>query len=257
MFAFSFTAGQAYMPERAPPPNSSNMSARAAFGARVPPSIEVDDPSARRMTNPAMPPMPLVNGSTTPMTKAAATAASTALPPSRSTSTPASAARGCSAVTIPLCATGSVLACDHSLRTVDMRGEDSRARLRAAVDPSDLLRFRTVADVACSPDGTRLAFTVSEIDRDADDYRTSVWVALIDATADIHPRQLTNGPKKDASPRWSPDGKTIAFLSDRERDKPQLYVMPSAGGPARRLTDRPLGVLPASGSPGGARILFA
>ncbi len=136
-----------------------------------------------------------------------------------------------------------------------MRGEDSRARLRAAVDPSDLLRFRTVADVACSPDGTRLAFTVSEIDRDADDYRTSVWVALIDATADIHPRQLTNGPKKDASPRWSPDGKTIAFLSDRERDKPQLYVMPSAGGTARRLTDRPLGVLPASWSPDGTRLL--
>ncbi len=93
MFALSFTAGHAYIPARAPPPTSSNMSGRTAFGARVPPSIDVTRPSGRRITRPAMPPMPLVNGSTTPMTNAAVTAASTALPPSRIASMPASAAR--------------------------------------------------------------------------------------------------------------------------------------------------------------------
>ncbi len=108
MFAPSFTAGQPYMPPRALPPTSSNMSARAARGARVPPSMATTVPSGRRITMPAMPPMPLVKGSTTPITNAAATAASTALPPSRSISTPASAARWCSAVTIPSRATGSV-----------------------------------------------------------------------------------------------------------------------------------------------------
>ena len=120
MFALSFTAGHAYMPERAPPPCNVNMSGRAAFGARVPPSMDATLPSASRITSPAMPPIPLVNGSTTPITKAAPTAASTAFPPSWRICTPASAARRCSAVTMPLFAAASVFECSHSLRTMDM-----------------------------------------------------------------------------------------------------------------------------------------
>ncbi len=124
--------------------------------------------------------------------------------------------------------------------------------LGRAVDSSDLLGFKIIADVACSPDGTRIAYTVAAIDAEADDYRTTVWAV----PAGGEPKQLTAGPKKDGGPRWSPDGKWIAFLSDRERDKPQLYVMPSSGGDARRLTDLPLGVLPAVWSPDSSKILF-
>src|SRR5690242_12691676 len=229
MFALSFTAGHAYIPDRAPPPSSSNMSGRAAFGARVPPCTLVTTPFTSRITRPAMPPIPLVNGSTTFITNAAAIAPSTAFPPSRMTSTPASAARGCSAVTIPCAATGSVFACSHSLRTVDMRGEDSRARLAASVRPEDLLRFRTIGDVALSPDGSRVAFTLSAIDPAADDYRTRIWAGRVGE----EPRELTSGPKKDSAPRFSPDGKWLAFLSDRDHEKPQLYVIPAAGGEAR------------------------
>ena len=119
--------------------------------------------------------------------------------------------------------------------------------------PEDLLRFRTIGDVALSPDGSRVAFTVSAIDAAADDYRTRVWAGRIGE----EPRELTPGPKKDSAPRFSPDGKWLAFLSDREREKPQLYVMPAAGGDARRLTDLPLGAMPASWSPDSTRLLFA
>src|SRR5437870_5718545 len=130
-----------------------------------------------------------------------------------------------------------------------MRGEDTRASLHAAVEAKDLLRFRTVGDVALSADGSRVAFTLSEIDTTIDGYVTSVWAA--DAGAG-EPKRLTTPDKKKASaPRFSPDGKLIAFLSDRERDKPQLYVMPATGGEARRLTDLALGAMPATWSPDG------
>jgi len=124
------------------------------------------------------------------------------------------------------------------------------------VGPRDLLRFKTVGDVALSPDGERVAFTVVRIDEEADEYRSTIFVA--DATGPGKPTELTAGEKKKASaPRWSPDGKQIAFLSDRERDKPQLYVMPAKGGDARRLTDLPLGAMPASWSPDGSKLLFS
>ena len=122
--------------------------------------------------------------------------------------------------------------------------------------PRDLLRFKTVGDVALSPDSERVAFTVIRIDEEADEYRSTIFVA--DASGPGKPAELTAGEKKKASaPRWSPDGKQIAFLSDRERDKPQLYVMPAKGGDARRLTDLPLGAMPASWSPDGSKLLFS
>ena len=121
------------------------------------------------------------------------------------------------------------------------------------MEPRDLLRFRTVADLACSPDGSRVAFTVSAIDAEADEYRSNIWVAQADGG---EPTQLTREPKKAAAARWSPDGKTIAFLSDRENDRAQLFVVAAAGGEPRRLTDLPLGAMPASWSPDGTRLLF-
>ena len=122
------------------------------------------------------------------------------------------------------------------------------------MEASDLLGFKTIADVACSPDGSSVAYTVAAIDPDIDDYRTTIWVV---PTGGGDPQQLTTGPKKDSAPRWSPDGKWVAYLSDRERDKPQLYVMTSSGGGARRVTDLPLGGSPAAWSPDSSKLLFA
>ncbi|HUQ41901.1 MAG TPA: S9 family peptidase [Candidatus Limnocylindrales bacterium] len=125
------------------------------------------------------------------------------------------------------------------------------------MEARDVLRFKTVVDVACSPDGSQVAYTIASVDTDVDDYRTAIWVAPVDGRPDLHPRQLTDGPKKDSAPRWSPDGEWLAFLSDRERDKPQLYVMPASGGEARRLTDLALGTQPATWSPDSSKILVS
>src|SRR5207247_4900099 len=137
-----------------------------------------------------------------------------------------------------------------------MRADVTRARLLAAVRPEDLLRFRSVADVACSADGATIAYTVSEIDAAADEYVSSIWIA--DAAGAQPPKRLTElGKKKSGAPRISPDGTLVAVISDRESEKPQLCVMPASGGQAKRLTDLPLGVMRASWSPDAKRLLFA
>src|SRR5437870_4098467 len=104
---------------------------------------------------------------------------------------------------------------------------------RRAVQAEDLLAIKTISDVQLSPTGRQVAYVQSEIDVEHDENRTTVWVVPVDGGA---PVQFTRGPKRDSAPRWSPDGHQIAFLSDRDGDEPQLYLLPADGGEARRLT---------------------
>jgi dipeptidyl aminopeptidase/acylaminoacyl peptidase len=120
-----------------------------------------------------------------------------------------------------------------------------------AVEPADLLAIKTVGDVQLSPDGTRVAYTLVEIDAEADEYRSAVWVVPVEGG---EPTRFTRGPRRDGAPRWSPDGRWLAFLSDRDGDTPQLYLMPAAGGEARRLATLDPGVRSAAWSPDGTRL---
>lgn len=122
------------------------------------------------------------------------------------------------------------------------------------VELSDLFAIKTIADPQLSPDGGRVAYTLSTIDAEADEYRTSIWVA---PTNGGEPLQFTRGPKRDHSPRWSPDGQRLAFLSDRDGEQAQLYLMPAHGGEARKLTSLENGAGAAVWSPDNQRILFA
>ncbi len=122
------------------------------------------------------------------------------------------------------------------------------------IQPEDLLSLKTISDVQMSPDGSRVAYVLTEIDAEKDEYRTSIWVA---PTQGGSPTQFTRGPKRDSAPRWSPDGAQLAFLSDRDGEPAQLYIMPAHGGEARRLTSLDKGAGPAVWSPDGTRILFA
>jgi len=101
------------------------------------------------------------------------------------------------------------------------------------ISATDLYRLRFVDDIALSPDGSRIAFTVTQPDGEVNRNRASIWIV---ATTGGGARQLTSGEKKDTNPAWSPDGTRIAFVSDRGK-KGQIYLLDVAnGGEARRLT---------------------
>jgi dipeptidyl aminopeptidase/acylaminoacyl peptidase len=127
------------------------------------------------------------------------------------------------------------------------------------MEPLDLTRIRFVGDPAISPDGLRVAFVVTILSEERDEYLSNIWVVAADGG---EPRRFTTGPGRDTAPRWSPDGHHLAFVSERDpkarRDgKPrgQLYVMPAGGGEALRLTDLRHGVSAPAWSPDGTRLV--
>lgn len=111
---------------------------------------------------------------------------------------------------------------------------------RRPITIDDLYRIQLVADPNISPDGLRVAYVVTNVDRIANGYRSSIW--MVDTHADDVPYRFTSCPGKDTSPRWSPDGSMLAFLSDRS-GKNQVHVMHADGGEAWQVTS---GANPAS-----------
>jgi dipeptidyl aminopeptidase/acylaminoacyl peptidase len=125
------------------------------------------------------------------------------------------------------------------------------------MQPSDVYALVNAGDPRISPDGTRVAYTVTGVDSDANDYRGAIWVAPLDGSSE--PRRFTSGERRDSTPRWSPDGKWLAFASNRggdEKTPSNLYVIPAEGGEARKLTDLKEAVEAIAWSPDSTRIAF-
>ena len=120
--------------------------------------------------------------------------------------------------------------------------------------PEDVFALAAASDPRVSPDGRTVAFVVTRTDRERNDYRSAIWLVPADGSAP--PRQFTAGTKRDGHPRWSPDGTRLAFVSNRDGDAGQLYVIPASGGEAVRLTDSHEDIEDVAWSPDGTRIAF-
>jgi dipeptidyl aminopeptidase/acylaminoacyl peptidase len=119
--------------------------------------------------------------------------------------------------------------------------------------PRDLSCLRTPSAPTLTPDGRLVAVAVGRIDLEADQYRAELWVVPSDGSAP--PRRFTSG-RRDLRPRFSPDGRWLAFLRAGD-DRSQLHVMATDGGEPRRVCEHPLGVEGFAWSPDSTRIAYA
>ena len=100
------------------------------------------------------------------------------------------------------------------------------------MEPQDLYSIQRVSDPQVSPDGRLVAFTVTLTDLEQNETDSDLWLVAI---AGGTPKRLTSGPGADHSPRWSPDGKKLAFISDRSGVE-NLHIIRIDGGEAHQLT---------------------
>jgi dipeptidyl aminopeptidase/acylaminoacyl peptidase len=122
------------------------------------------------------------------------------------------------------------------------------------VKPSDIAHLISLGAPAISPDGRTAVVATSAPDLDADEYHGHLWAVALDGSTP--PRALTHGDH-DTAPRYSPDGKWLAFLRTEPKGKPQLHVLPTDGGDARALTDLAGGAGAPVWSPDSSAIAFS
>ncbi|GER86139.1 putative peptidase YuxL [Dictyobacter vulcani] len=132
----------------------------------------------------------------------------------------------------------------------------------------DLYALKFVSRPRISPDGQRLAYVETTIDEQKHEYHSAIWVASLQ---DGQARRFTSGTANAHSPDWSPDGRWLAFVSERVgedlskdpavqkkqgKGKPQIWILPTDGGEAQQLTFMPHGAASPVWSPDGTQVAF-
>jgi dipeptidyl aminopeptidase/acylaminoacyl peptidase len=125
-----------------------------------------------------------------------------------------------------------------------------------SITAEDLYRFNIPSGMRLSPDGQDIVYSLGRVERKTEKKYSNLWLA---PTEGGQPRQFTFGDQGDFSPCWSPDGRQIAFLSNRgDKEKPpQVYLIPFHGGEARPLGEVDGEINSLDWSPDGRRLLIS
>jgi dipeptidyl aminopeptidase/acylaminoacyl peptidase len=164
----------------------------------------------------------------------------------------------CATVLILLCSIAFAAAAQEDKKLARNESPQPRAKDgRKLLTSFDLMKVAGVSAPRISPDGTRVVYQVSEIRTEKDKEWKSVTQVWVVPTAGGKARQFTRGDKSATAPDWSPDGSTIAFLSDREKDgERQVWMMLADGGEAWPVTTHKGGVAGFRFSPDGKQLLL-
>ncbi|HXG91491.1 MAG TPA: S9 family peptidase [Blastocatellia bacterium] len=139
---------------------------------------------------------------------------------------------------------------------------------KRGITPEDYFAFEFISDPRISPDGRLIAYVVTKIDQKQNRRNSAIWMVAADGSR--QPWQFTTSPQNSNSPRWSPDGQWLAFISARptadstaargssesttSEARPQVYILSMSGGEARRVTNLKNGVSSFVWSPDGTRL---
>ena len=161
-----------------------------------------------------------------------------------------------------------ILTAISTVQVIRVSADDTRAPASTVAEPRakngkklltafDLTKVVNVGSPRIAPDGTRVAYTASETKTEKDkEWKTitQIWVAPVSGAG---ARQYTRGDKNANAPEWSPDGKMLGFLSDREKDgERQVWMMASDGGEAWAVTSHKGGITAFHFSPDGKQLVF-
>ncbi|HKA20254.1 MAG TPA: S9 family peptidase [Blastocatellia bacterium] len=151
----------------------------------------------------------------------------------------------------------SILLCALLVSTI---ARAYQAEGKRGVTPEDYFAFEFISDPHISPDGKLVAYVVTTVDQKQNRRNSSIWMAAIDGSR--APWRFTTSPQNSNSPRWSPDGQSLAFISSRPgtdgppatESRPQLWLLSMSGGEARRVTNLKNGASSFQWSPDGTRL---
>ena len=133
-------------------------------------------------------------------------------------------------------------------------GGTAEAQGQRAMTLVDLLEVPRLSDPQLSPDGRQVLYALAEADWEANRAISHIWRADAEGGNTV---QLTRGEHGETSPRWSPDGDLVAFLTARgTADTTQIHLLSNQGGEARQLTAHPTAVASIAWSPDGKGIYF-
>ena len=145
-----------------------------------------------------------------------------------------------------------LIACGAGLFAAGAAGAAGASK--RALDASDFERLLSVEGVACSADGSWIAYTVEGSDLESDERKSSVWMTDFEGGTDL---RLTAAGESASDPTFSPDGRYVSFLSERKDDTKSLHLLDRRGGEAQPLEAIAGDVGEYAWSPDGARLVIS